>query len=378
VVAVSGEVAHKVKRFILDSERFTVNEVARFTSLNPKSVETVIQRLVRDGFVVQTGEKSPGKGPGRPSLYYELTPNLDKQLELLESVQAFNIGETPVALAPSSAHYAAAKDLLDALERDRERPDLEEQLALVDKHLRLAAFEEGVDTREPGSEVVAAYLGLLSAQAAMLRKRWDEAEKAIAETRARLEQLWSYREPVIISLDVMRVTPVVAPRTLEADEPITLSLPDVSPSYPLAFALERPVSVSQMRIGSRAFDVYPYSSEQYRRLTPPQAISSGGAAFSVVPHGNSGPSEVKLNPGEDYFVLPPPQEERERLGAQDEDYVLVRQCGVDVDEEKGVVWGRFVRNPDGSINFVPPDIERPTLIGNIVAVLRPSKEEKEE
>jgi hypothetical protein len=117
---------------------------------------------------------------------------------------------------------------------------------------------------------------------------------------------------------------------------------------------------------------------------PPPPPGGGGppaGAPPVPPPGGGGTSVITLNPGEDYFVVPIPEEERQRLGAQGSDYALVRQRdgdgegdGVLIDEEGNVVWGRFVRDQDGRIDFVPPYTKEPRLIGNIVALLRPRQE----
>lgn len=183
-MTVSGEVAFKVKQFIAARERFTIGQVAKLTGLNHKSVETVVQRLVRDGYVIKSQETMPGTGRGRRPLYYTLTADMEKRKELASEVSAFQPRAVPVRVHPLSANYIGAYDMLDELEREPDVPDHEARLAKIEKHLELAAFEEGLEDREEGTAVVWAYLLRERARVAALRHQWPRAESLLNQARA--------------------------------------------------------------------------------------------------------------------------------------------------------------------------------------------------
>jgi len=178
-MTVSGEVAFKVKQFIAARERFTIGQVAKLTGLNRKSVETVVQRLVRDGYVVKSRETVPGTGRGRRPLYYALTADMEKRKDLVNEVSAFQPGAVPVRVHPLSANYIGAHNMLDELERGPDAPDREARLVKIEKHLELAVFEEGVEDGEEGTAVVRAYLLRERARVAALRHQWPEAERLL-------------------------------------------------------------------------------------------------------------------------------------------------------------------------------------------------------
>jgi small subunit ribosomal protein S1 len=187
-MTVPGEVTFKVKQFIAARERFTTGQVAKVTGLNRKSVETVVQRLVRDGYVVKSRETAPGTGRGRRPLYYTLTADMKKRKELVDEVSAFQPGAVPVRIHPLSANYLGAHDMLDELEREPDAPDREAQLAKIEKHLELAAFEEGLEDGEEGTAVVWAYLLRERARVAALRHQWDFAKRLLDEARLIFEK----------------------------------------------------------------------------------------------------------------------------------------------------------------------------------------------
>jgi len=183
-MTVSGEVTFKVKQFIAARERFTIGQVAKLTGLNPKSVETVVQRLVRDGYVVKSRETAQGTGRGRHPLYYTLAADMEKRRGLVNEVSAFQPGAVPVRVHPLSANYIGAHDMLDELERESDPPDREARLAKIEKHLELAAFEEGLEDGEEGTTVVWAYLLRERARVAALRHQWPRAESLLNQARA--------------------------------------------------------------------------------------------------------------------------------------------------------------------------------------------------
>ncbi len=183
-MTVSGEVTFKVKQFIAARERFTIGQMAKLTGLNRKSVETVVQRLVRDGYVVKSRETAPGTGRGRRPLYYTLAADMEKRKELVNGVGVFQSGAVPVRVHPLSANYIGTHNMLDELEREPDAPDREARLAKIEKHLELAAFEEGLEDGEEGTTVVRAYLLRERARVAALRHQWPRAESLLSQARA--------------------------------------------------------------------------------------------------------------------------------------------------------------------------------------------------
>ncbi|MBC8492541.1 MAG: hypothetical protein H8D43_02050 [Chloroflexi bacterium] len=207
-MTVSGEVTFKVKRFIAARERFTIDQVAKLTGLNRKSVETVVQRLVRDGYVVKSRETAPGTGRGRRPLYYTLTADMEKRKDLVNEVSAFQPRAVPVRVHPLSANYLGAHDMLDELEREPNAPDREARLAKTEKHLELAAFEEGLEDGEEGTTVVWAYLLRERARVAALRHQWPRAESL-------LNQAWAVFQEHGLEEEVNKVEGMIASQGLE-------------------------------------------------------------------------------------------------------------------------------------------------------------------
>ncbi|MBM4466606.1 MAG: hypothetical protein FJ014_13815 [Chloroflexi bacterium] len=207
-MTVSGEVTFKVKQFIAARERFTIGQVAKLMGLNPKSVETVVQRLIRDGYVVKSKETVPVAGRGRRSLYYTLTADMEKRRELVNEVSAFQPRAVPVRVHPLSANYIGAHNMLDELEREPATPDREARLAKIEKHLELAAFEEGLEDREEGIAVVRAYLLRERARVAALRHQWPRAESL-------LNQAWAIFQEHGLEEEVNKVEGMIASQGLE-------------------------------------------------------------------------------------------------------------------------------------------------------------------
>jgi DNA-binding MarR family transcriptional regulator len=187
-MTVPGEVTFKVKQFIAVRERFTTGQVTKLTGLNRKSVETVVQRLIRDGYVVKSQETAPSTGRGRRPLYYTLTTDIEKRRELVNEVGAFQPKAIPVRVRPLSANYIGAHDMLDELEQEPDAPDREARLAKIEKRLELAAFEEGLEDGEEGTAVVQAYLLRQKARVAALCHQWVEAERLLGEAHLVFEE----------------------------------------------------------------------------------------------------------------------------------------------------------------------------------------------
>jgi hypothetical protein len=207
-MTVSGEVAFKVKQFIAARERFTIGQVAKLTGLNRKSVETVVLRLVRDGYVVGSRETMPRTGRGRRPLYYTLTADMEKRKDLVNEVSAFQPGAVPVRVHPLSANYMGAHDMLGEFEREPDAPNRETRLAKIEKHLELAAFEEGLEDGEEGTAVVHAYLLRESARVAALRHQWPRAESL-------LNQAWAIFQEHGLEEEVNKAEGMIASQGLE-------------------------------------------------------------------------------------------------------------------------------------------------------------------
>jgi hypothetical protein len=246
-MTVSGEVTFKVKQFIAARERFTIDQVAKLMGLNRKSVETVVQRLVRDGYVVKSQETMPGAGRGRRPLYYTLTADMDKRRGLVNEVSAFQPGAVPVRTHPLSANYIGAHNMLDELEREPNAPDREARLAKIEKHLELAAFEEGLEDGEEGTAVVHAYLLRERARVAALRHQWPRAESL-------LNQAWAIFQEHGLEEEVNKVEGMIASQGLEralTEGPLDHGrLSHISECLDLYAAASMPVSIVCRLVGA--------------------------------------------------------------------------------------------------------------------------------
>jgi len=185
--AITGEVKVRIISNALSLEAFTVAQMRRATGLNPRSIQTVLQRLKRQGFLVSEPVEEAPPGSRRPPHLYRLTPDADKRLELARQVEAFYT--PPPKLAPpepTSRHYTAALRIIEQLER--EQVAKVETAATVEKlrrHLELTASEEGLGVRRDAeSEILAAHLALLRARLAMSQGHWAEAERNLKEATA--------------------------------------------------------------------------------------------------------------------------------------------------------------------------------------------------
>lgn len=185
--AITGEVKVRIVSNALSLEAFTAAQMRRATGLNPRSIQTVLQRLKRQGYLVSEPVEEAPPGSRRPPHLYRLTPDADKRLELARQVEAFYT--PPPKLAPpepTSCHYTAARGLVERLERgeiaEAERATVVEK---IHHHLKLAASEEGLGVRRDAeSEIIAAHLALLRARLAMSQGHWAEAERNLKEAAA--------------------------------------------------------------------------------------------------------------------------------------------------------------------------------------------------
>jgi len=184
--AISGEVKIRIISNALSLEQFTADQMRRATGLNPRSLQTVLQRLKREGYLVSEPVEKAPPGSRRPPHVYRLTPDADKRLQLARQVEAFYT--PPPRLAPpvpTSRHYTAARHLIERLEREDVAG--EEREATGEKirhHLKLAASEEGLGVRrDTESEILAAHLALLQARLACLQGRREQAEELLTQAR---------------------------------------------------------------------------------------------------------------------------------------------------------------------------------------------------
>lgn len=179
-MAITGEVKIRIISNALSLEAFTVAQMRRATGLNPRSIQTVLQRLKRQGYLTSEPVKEAPPGSRRPPHRYRLTPDADKRLELARQVEAFYTPPPkPAPSEPTSRHYTSACRFIERLEREKVAEA--EKAAAVEKihhHLKLTASEEGLDVRrDTQGEILAAHLALLRARLAMSQGHWAEAER---------------------------------------------------------------------------------------------------------------------------------------------------------------------------------------------------------
>jgi len=242
-MAITGEVKIRIISNALSLEAFTVAQMRRATGLNPRSIQTVLQRLKRQGYLTSEPVEEAPPGSRRPPHRYRLTPDADKRLELARQVEAFYTPPPkPAPPEPTSRNYTAARRLIERLEREKVAEA--EKAAAVEKihhHLKIAAGEEGLGVRRDAeSETLAAHLALLQARLAMSLGHWAEAERNLEEAVASfsahgLDDLLARTKNLQGDLWVRRalaeptaVTPTEALARLLAEAPeARLSLPTV-------------------------------------------------------------------------------------------------------------------------------------------------------
>jgi hypothetical protein len=106
-----SKVKFKVRYNVLLLKEFTIADVLRVTGLNPDSVRTEIQRMIKEGYLVSEPIRGVrGKRGGRPHVY-RLTNDLNARMSLSESIEAFY--PAPVEEKPTSRYYLSAKRLID-------------------------------------------------------------------------------------------------------------------------------------------------------------------------------------------------------------------------------------------------------------------------
>ena len=185
-MAVWGEVSFKVKRAITFMERFTIGQLADTTGLEYQSVETVVQRLLKEGYITQAKSRQPErrKRVGRPRQIYALADDPEMVKRLYSSIEAFQIEEALTAAPdrkPSSAHFDAAVSIIDSLEAGEK----ETSAALLNEAAeRLAFARRHEEMIEEGIEVASAYADFQQARLELLRGNEDETKRLLAQARA--------------------------------------------------------------------------------------------------------------------------------------------------------------------------------------------------
>jgi predicted transcriptional regulator len=189
-MAIWGEVSFKVKRAITFMERFTIGQLADMTGLDYQSVETVVQRLLKDGYITQAEPRQPerGKRVGRPRQVYALVNDPEIEKKLYSSIEAFQIEEALTAASdrkPSSAHFDAAVSVIDSLEageKEISAVSLDEAAERLDFARR---YEEMI---EEGIEVAHAYVDFQQARLEFLRGNEDETRRLLAQARSLFQE----------------------------------------------------------------------------------------------------------------------------------------------------------------------------------------------
>jgi hypothetical protein len=182
--AVPNEVRFKVRHHALLLNRFTVDQIVAATGLNRLSVQTELQRLKREGYLIANRQKGARPGPGAPRCLYQVVPDPEKALELAESVAAFYRGTAPrEPLRPESRHFqVAARIIQDVTTKPLAEPQRRALLAEAAQHLDFAEAEEGA--QREGREAIQGYIALERGKLAALRGDPKEAASRFRESQA--------------------------------------------------------------------------------------------------------------------------------------------------------------------------------------------------
>ncbi|MCK4245407.1 MAG: MarR family transcriptional regulator, partial [Candidatus Omnitrophica bacterium] len=185
-----GEVKFNVRHNVLLLKSFTIPQLESVTGLNRHSITTEVKRMEKEGLISRVGAEAREKGSagGRPPVIYQLTSDPEKRFELLQSVRAFYIVEERQAAElprPESKHYLIAKEELE------KTMEVHTALTPVEKAARLDAIKERLeyakqaeDVGEEGTELIAASLDILEAEAIdMLADDWERAVALLDNAR---------------------------------------------------------------------------------------------------------------------------------------------------------------------------------------------------
>jgi hypothetical protein len=183
-MAILGEVKYKVLQAVLILEQFTVRQVVQATDLRLESVESVIQRLQRDGYITVKGtvDDETGKQKGRPPVLYLLVEDRDKREKLFDMVDAFALEQEKshpyFAENLRSSHFTAAVSLIRSLERKELIPTTD-VLEEIENHLSKIAGDQAVEDVSP--DIIKAHTDHQRGRMAYLMKDYMQAEDFFTE-----------------------------------------------------------------------------------------------------------------------------------------------------------------------------------------------------
>jgi hypothetical protein len=182
-----GEVAIKVKRAILLTETFTVGQIADITGVKYESVETVIQRLQRDGFLIKAdntlSKDSTVSKRGRPRQYYTFA-DLTRVKVIRDTVDIFFTERSfvePSKTKPQNPHFVKAMSLIDSLEKSGN--DLSPELQ-KDIETDLSLSREYEEMIEAGNKIAEAFNDFAQAKLEYLRGEKEDAEELLRKAKS--------------------------------------------------------------------------------------------------------------------------------------------------------------------------------------------------
>ena len=175
-MVLSGEVSYKVRRAILLLRTFTIGQLTDITGIKQESVETVVQRLMKEDIVVHADPVRPTEKTtkkGRPRQYYCL--NERKRDEFGRSCETFTQLQRLDSLRleqPQNPHFLKALSLIRASEEsggkitDLSIDEISGELSIARKH------EEII---EGNNELVMAHIDLAAARLEVLSGDFRES-----------------------------------------------------------------------------------------------------------------------------------------------------------------------------------------------------------
>jgi len=160
-----------IRHNVLLLKTFTVPQLQAITGLNRQNIYTEVRRMEQEGLVSRVGieRRKKGTAGGRPPVIYQLTSDLEKRFEVLQSVRAsYLAAEERVSepARPESKHYFIAKEMLEEVTEKRvalTQDEKDARLNLIKKRLEYARQEEEVG--EEGTQLIAVSFDSLEAQA---------------------------------------------------------------------------------------------------------------------------------------------------------------------------------------------------------------------
>jgi Mn-dependent DtxR family transcriptional regulator len=186
-MTILGEVAIKVKRAILLTETFTVSQIADVTGVKYESVETVIQRLQRDGFLIKAdntfSKDSTVSKRGRPRQYYTFADSTKVKV-IRDTIDVFFTERSfvePSKAKPQNPHFVEAISLINSLEKSGNEiaPELQKDI-----ESELALSREYEEMIEEGNEIAVAFNDFAQARLEYLKGEKDDAEELLRKAKS--------------------------------------------------------------------------------------------------------------------------------------------------------------------------------------------------